>query len=274
MDATGLALGFGLLSALAWGAGDFGGGMAAKTARTQAVVLWASLLGGLLFLVLAQARQEPFRPPDLPFALLGGALGTVGLYSLYRALAQGTMSLAAPVAGVVGAALPVAWGLFQEGWPGTGPALGLGVGLWGVWLASRPEGNANLLGLPWALLAGLGFGGFYVLMDRVEGLLWPAALGKLTAFTLVLLVSSPPKAHLPKAALPWVLLAALGDAGGNLFFLLAAQAGRLDVAALVSSFYPATTVALAWLLLGERLGPVRTLGVLLSLLALGLIALG
>jgi drug/metabolite transporter (DMT)-like permease len=193
MDATGLALGFGLLSALTWGAGDFGGGMAAKTARPQAVVLWTSLLGGLLFLALAQARQEPFRPQDLPFALLGGALGAVGLYSLYQALAQGTMSLAAPVAGVVGAALPVAWGLLQEGWPGTWPALGLGVGLWGVWLASRPEGKAKPLGLPWAFLAGLGFGGFYVLMDRVEGLLWPAASGKLTAFALVLLFFPRPK---------------------------------------------------------------------------------
>ncbi|MCS6867421.1 DMT family transporter [Thermus sp.] len=273
MEAAWLSLGFGLLSALTWGAGDFGGGMASRSARTQTVVLWTSLLGGLLFLALALLGPEPFRPHDLPFALLGGALGALGLYSLYRALSQGSMSLAAPVAGVVGAALPVALGLLWEGWPGPLPALGLGVGLVGVWLASRPEGHASPVGLPWALLAGLGFGGFYVLMDRVEGLLWPAALGKLTAFALVLLLS-PPHKGLPRGAVPWVLLAALGDAGGNLFFLLAAQAGRLDMAALASSFYPATTVLLAWLLLGERLGPGRKLGMLTCLLALGFIALG
>ncbi|WP_052155143.1 EamA family transporter [Thermus sp. 2.9] len=171
--------------------GDFRGRDGGQN-RPQAVVLWASPLGGLPFLALAQARQEPFRPQDLPFALWGGALG--------------------------------------------------------VWLASRPEGRTKPLGPS--------------RRARLRRLLRPHGPGgrpplarRLTAFALVLLFFPQPKVHLPKAVPPWVLLAA--------------QAGRLDVAASVSSFYPATTVALAWLFLGERLGPARALGVLLSLIALG-----
>jgi uncharacterized membrane protein len=274
MDPLLLSLAFGLLSAFSWGAGDFSGGLASRRAHPQAVVLLVSWVGLALFLVLALLFQEPFRPQDLPFALLGGASGTLGLFGLYRALSLGEMSLAAPVAGVVGAALPVALGILWEGWPGLFPTLGMGLGLVAVWQAARPEGPARPLGLPWALTAGLAFGGYYAFMDQVEGLFWPAALGKLTASVLTLFpaLRTRPWPRFPQA--PWLLLAGVGDAGGNLFFLLASQSGRLDVATVTSSFYPAFTVLLAWLVLGERLGPGRLAGLLLSLGAMGLIALG
>ena len=148
-----LPLGFGLLSALTWGAGDFGGGMASRRAHAQAVVLWASGIGLLLFLLLAQVFGEAPQGRDLPYALLGGASGALGLLAFYRALAQGEMGLAAPVAGVVGAALPVALGALLEGWPGLFPALGMGLGLLAVWLVSRPEGRARPGNLGLALLA-------------------------------------------------------------------------------------------------------------------------
>jgi drug/metabolite transporter (DMT)-like permease len=168
----------------------------------------------------------------------------------------------------------VALGALLEGWPGLFPALGMGLGLLAVWLVSRPEGRARPGNLGLALLAGLGFGGFYAFMDRVEGLFYPAAWAKLTAFLLVLPAALRARPWPGGREAPWVLLAGLGDAGGNLFFLLAAQAGRLDVAAVLSSFYPVFTVLLAWLVLKERLSRRRLTGVGLSLLAMALIALG
>jgi drug/metabolite transporter (DMT)-like permease len=157
--------------------------------------------------------------------------------------------------------------------------LGFAVGLLGVWLAARSRGASGpSQGLIYAFLAGLGFGGYFSLIHQVEGLFWPSALAKLVATTLMLwlvwrmgLLRRETKLT---ATLGLVGLAGLLDAGGNVFFLVAAQAGRLDVAAVISSLYPASTALLAWGLLREHLSRDQALGVLLSLVAITLIASG
>lgn len=270
---------FGLLSALVWGAGDFCGGLATKRASVYGVIIVGDLVGAALFLALALAFGEaPPSPGAWWWGGLGGVVGAVGLMALYRGLATGRMSVVSPVAAVVTGVVPVLFSAVIEGLPGLLQMAGFGLALLGVWLISSHERvriQLGELGLP--VLAGLGFGLFFVLMDAAgqAGVFWPlfgarvAAVIALAAYALMTRqFRLPPRELLPLTAAVGVL-----DAGGNAFFALSAQIGRLDVASVLASLYPASTVALAWLILKERITRLQWLGVAAALGAIVLIAL-
>lgn len=271
---------FGLLSAATWGAGDFSGGLASKRANVYSVVINSQWLGGILLLGLAFVTGEGVPPlTDWLWGAAAGAAGAVGLLALYRGLASGRMGLVAPLSAVLAAALPVVVGSITQGLPDVIQFLGFGFALAGVWLLSRPEGalsfRLNDLMLP--VVAGLGFGLFFVLMDRANdhAVFWPIVAARSSSITLLstaALATGQPTS-VPRAHWPLTALAGLLDAGGNAFFTLAAQAGRLDVASVLSSLYPASTVALAWVVLKERLTHPQWLGVAVALAAIVLIAL-
>jgi uncharacterized membrane protein len=274
-----LSAAFSLASAASWGAGDFCGGLAARRAGAFQVVIGSQAVGIVLLAVLAVATGE--RLPSwtaLAICGLAGLAGAIGLLCLYRALAEGRMGIAAPVSGVLSAGVPVIAAAFVDGVPGAVKLAGFGVALLSVWLISRGPGASvrpRDLGLP--ILAGCGFGLFIILIGRANAgaVFWPLVAAR--AASLVVLTISAGLGRQP--ALPgrgdWPLLAASGvlDAGGNTFLVLAAQTGRLDVAAVLSSLYPASTVLLAGSILKEHLSRRQMLGVLAALAAIVLITI-
>lgn len=274
----------GLLSACAsaavWGGGDFAGGLAARRHTQFQVVALAALAGLLALLLLAIGRHEPVPSlTSIGWASLAGLSGAVGMASLYRGLAVGRAAVVSPTAGVVGAALPVVVGAVLEGSPGGLGIAGMALGMGGIWLVSKPipstEGNAEG-GLALGILAGLGFGGFFILVAQVQPdlLFSPLVVAKISALGAALLTLAQQRQPLPAPTRnPAALLAGFLDAGGNVFYLLASQLTRMDLAAVLSSMYPASTVLLSRAILHEQISRRQWLGVGLCLLAVGLISL-
>ena len=271
---------FGLFSALAWGAGDFCGGLSSKRAHAYTVVLVAEFVGALLLAALAVIFSE--RVPGLSLLLysgIGGIVGAAGLLALYSGLSSGHMGIVAPLSAVIAGVVPITATLLSEGWPTGSQLAGFLVALAAVWFLAGGTGNSiSRRELGYAAAAGLGFGLYFVLVDRATAggaVFWNLAFARtLGGLVLLAIVWTTRRPILPpRDILPLNVMAGMLDAGGNLFFALAALAGRLDVAAILSSLYPGSTVLLAWALLGERLNRPQAVGVMAALLAIVLIAL-
>jgi drug/metabolite transporter (DMT)-like permease len=290
---AGQAVALGLAAAAVWGAADFSGGLAARRAAPPYVIFVAHGLSLVVLLAVVIANQVP-PPKQFIYALLSGVVGAAGLAALYGALARGLMGLTAALAGVVTAALPVVVSWVREGHAGGLKLAGFGVAAVAIWLvayspaetATQPQERSRA----WiwlAVTAGLCFGGMLVLMQAaaVESVVWALTLSR-TASTLVSAAAclamgvsartagrnSAGNAGAWKSMLPLAALAGLFDTTGNWLYTLASLAGRLDVAAVVSSLYPAATILLAAMLLKERTRRSQLVGMGLAVAAVVLIA--
>lgn len=275
-----LAIFFGLAAAATWGAADFGGGFATKRASVYSVVIITQSVGLVLLPLLAVYFSERFPPMDGMFwGFIAGVAGSAGLLALYHALSVGKMGVVAPISAVVTVALPVIYGVFNEGLPAGHQIAGFVIATASMWLISgtSEKGEIKRQDVVYPLLAGVGFGIFFISVDLFSesAVFWPLTVAKVSAVVVILGFALLRKsATLPsKSVLPVIILAGLFDAGGNLFFALASQVGRLDIATVIASLYPGSTVLLAWIILKERLSSMQWIGVVLALVAIALISL-
>jgi drug/metabolite transporter (DMT)-like permease len=242
------------------------------------VTLLSQVAGLILLALLALIWGENFPSlADVGWGGLAGLVGLVGLMALYRAMAIGQMGIAAPVAAVLSASLPVVVGAMTQGLPHLPRQLGFILAVIGIWFISRPQKmQGRPAGLGLAIIAGLCFGGFLLGIAQVQqnAVFWPLVVARTVSILAMLAaVGAGQKLAMPAPSiLPLIILTGAMDAGGNAFFALAEQAGRLDVAGTLASLYPATTVILALAVLKERLVVWQGIGVLLALIAVPLIA--
>ncbi len=269
---------FGLAAALSWGAGDFTGGLAARKTGAYRAVLYGEVIGLILIFLTAWSLPQSIPSPFAwIYSIVAGALGTSGLLLLYQAMASGKMSIAAPVSALLAAVLPVLVGSLSEGLARPLTALGFIFALAAVWLISNGGNDfknilTHLSDLRLPLIAGLGFGAYFVFMHAAtrQSVLWPmvasrgAGMAVMAGFVLLRRDSWIVK----REAWPVIGLNGLLDVGGNLFFILAGPSGRLDVASVLSSLYPGATVLLAWIILREQLSRTQWLGILCALIAI------
>ena len=282
--ASGQAVIFGLAASAIWGAADFSGGLATKRAAPAFVVTIAHALSLAILLGIDVTRHDS-PPAHILLSLLAGASGSIGLMALYAALSLGSMGLAAAISGLVTASVPVLFSYLLEGRAGAAKLIGFAIAALAIWLiAYTPGGRAHPRGLGLAVLSGLGCGGALVLLHlaAVGNVLWALTLmraaGVVIAAATGLALWFRGRALPAREPFPWrsvLLLAALAglfDTTGNLFYVFASFAGRLDVAAVLSSLYPAATMALAAWLLKERATRSQMAGIVLALVAVVLIS--
>lgn len=270
---------FALSAAATWGAGDFTGGMAARRVGSFRTIFISYIFGLLGLAAVALATREALSAPaDLLWGALAGLLGVVGLGCLLRGFSIGRMGVVAPISAVLGTAIPVLFTALTQGLPREVQLAGFALAVVGIWLLSRPEAlGRRPAGLGFALLAGLGFGAFFTALGQVGqgAVFWPLVAGRLACVVALasIAVAARRPVRVPRPALGLIALAGLLDVLGNLFFLLAVQAGRLDVVTVLSSLYPAITTLLARLVAGEHMAPLQVAGVTASVLAIVLITI-
>jgi drug/metabolite transporter (DMT)-like permease len=270
-----LSILYGIASALSWGAGDFAGGLSSRKVGAYRAVFYADFFGMFLLLAGYLIYPETFPAARVIWvSAIGGMLGTTGLLILYHSLTKGLMSIAAPVSALFAAILPVIVGSLTEGLPGPFQLIGFVLALGAVWLISQGNGSfhiSRLSDLRLPILAGLGFGCYFIFLHNATqdttATFWPMITSRIAGTLLVLafVLARREPLGVPRGAWNVVLINATLDLLGNFFYILASKAGRLDIAAVLSSLYPGSTVILAWLLLKEHISRWQIVGILLAL---------
>ncbi|MGN6692545.1 MAG: EamA family transporter [Aquihabitans sp.] len=295
-----MAVVLGLLVALFYGSGDFFGGLAAKRTAAITVVIGSFTLSAVLVTatmglwVLVGTPPSP-RAGDLWLGVGVGLVGPAAVALLYRGLAMGRMSVVAPITAVVAAIVPLVWALLDGERPSAVALAGVAVALVAIVLvAAAPEhedhpDDAAVAPLsavvPPAIASGLGFGALFVLLGEAsaDAALWPLLTARPIAVAVTVAAAvvigrragSMTGAVVP-ARVAWPMVAGAGvlDVTANGIYLAATNAGLLSIVAVLSSLYPAATVVLARVVLGERLHRIQVIGLVLAAAGIAAMATG
>ncbi len=287
-----------LASAATWGGGDFSGGMGVKAAggSTRAAlrfILLSHLASLSVLMVILWLRHEPIpHGALLGWGLLAGFAGGISLTAFYLALSRGEMGVSAAISGLLAAAIPALVSTVVEGAPGTLRLAGFLLALGAIWVIAAgpsPENGGGRATLGLAVLSGAGFGVYFVTLRMANplGVVMPMALarvgslatcGLMLAFVTFRRTGSPVPSensdHYPlRRWFVWALSSALLDTTGNMLFVAATLLGRLDVAAVLASLYPAGTILLAAWRLHEKPTQRQVAGMFAALAAVVMITL-
>jgi drug/metabolite transporter (DMT)-like permease len=272
-----------LAASVAWGVGDFLGGLKSRTLAPIAVLAVAQPVGLAAIAITVAISREPWPGEAVLLAVPAAFLGTAGLVAFYRGMAAGTISLVAPIA-ATGALIPVAFGLATGERPSPFQLAGIVLAVGGAVVTSYEPGTAErrgrlAAGVAWALVAAVGFGGYFIPMHEAAEInfLWSVLVFRIASTTLVLAAVLSVHPRLSRSLRELATLACIGlaDTGGNvLFAAAAAQNGLVSVVSVLASLYPVVTVVLARTYLRERVGRVQEAGAAATIAGVVLVSAG
>ena len=276
-----LAIALALGASLSWGLGDFLGGLKSRTLHVLTVLAISQTVGFGAVLIWLTLSGDGFPGwTSTAYAVAAGVSGCLGLGALYRGMAVGAMGVVAPVSAVA-AVIPFTVGIASGERPSLLQLAGILLALVGVGVASREpadRGGGRAAGVGLALVAALGFGLYFVFLDRAaeESVPYAVATARGIASLLAVAVAVAVGVALrpAAAALPALVAVGLCDVLANVLFGLASTRGFLSVVSVLSALYPFVTVALAALVLNERVSSTQRLGVAGAFVGAALITAG
>ena len=269
----------GLLASLGWGVADFGGGLTSRRAPVLGVLLGSQLASLSVGVPLLTLRSEPTMTPlDIGISVLGGILASTGLALLYRGLSTGRMGVVAPVAAVLTASLPVAFGFLTEGFPSVVAIVGIVAAALSVVLVSRSSeaSDGRPSGLRYGLAAGSIFGLFSISVSWLSDdlVVSPTIAIRVASITTIaaLIVLGRQHWRVSRRLWPALLVVGVVDMLATASYLSAIDVGPLAIAAILASLYPVMTTILAAVLLREKVTPMHAAGIVAAGVAVVLIA--
>lgn len=279
MPSTVLGALLALASALVWGSGDFAGGQASRRAQSMHVLIAGGSAGLIMMIVLAAVWREGMPDaPSLGYGALAGLTGLLGLSLLYYGLSRGAASVVAPVSTVVAQAIPVLYVALGEGLPAPSQLIGFALAAVGSILVSRsaaPGAAASRrASVITGVVSGLGFGAFLIAIGwtNERHLFGSLASARATMIAAALAIVLVTRSRVSAAAFtPVAFLSGVLDALGNALYLVAKQFTRLDIAVVLSSLYPVSTIILSRIFLKEDIAPVQWGGIAVCAVAVALI---
>ena len=278
-------------SAVLYGAADFTGGLTTRRAGTIPVVI-LSQASGLILLALILPLLPHASPsrPDLLWGAAAGLTGGIGVALLYRALAIGTMAVVAPITAVCAVAIPVVVSVLLGERPAPLALAGIALGIASIVLVSQqpiaeqPERHhmasprTRRSGVGTALASGVAIGFFFLTLAQTgsDAGMWPLVASRGVSVMLfgTVAVAGRISIRMPVRTAALALVCGVIDMLANALYLLAARQGPLSMVVTLSSLYPASTVLLARVVLGERLNLWQIFGVGCALTAVVLIVSG
>lgn len=271
------------LSSATFGVADFLGGLATRKASALTVTTSIYGLGFVAMLIAAPFLGEAPGSADLWWGVAAGATGALGAAIYYHGLAHARISVVAPVAAVVGALAPVAFGVVVGERPEPVAWIGVALAMPAVLLISMGTRKTRAAGSPvrasvLGVSSGMLFGAFGILISRTGEAsgMWPLVSARASsAVVLVVVTIAAGRALLPPREVSGLVIAAgVLDLAANVLFLIAVRMELLALIAVIMSMYPASTVALARIVLGDRIDRVQAAGIALAIAAVGLIVVG
>ncbi len=278
--APNVAIFFAFLSSVFWGFGGFFAGQASRRGSLLPTLGLDIFIGLFVVVPLAFSIAETFTWRDFLIGGLAGLFGMSGAAFLYAGMKKAAYVTVIPVSGVAGALFPVLWGLIDGDSLSALQILGILVGLISIALASGVSlqtFKGPIAGLRDGILAGLGFGGFYIVIENTSNDTepWGAVASRFFPLLIIVfilfLINDKPKPS--KEALPFIVGSGLSNACASTCFLLAVNRGLLSITSLLSALYPAITVVLAHFLINEKMTRTQVFGVIAAIFSMASITI-